>query len=76
MKSRNGTTQDQIAQYDEVAEAMNLLKQELFSVTRKLNKLDDIEARKGTLSKGQETQYDRLVDKQLSIDGQLSNLSV
>lgn len=68
----NGAVEAQVKQYDEIAEAMNLLKIELASINRKLDTLDDLEIAKDSLSKGQEIQYDKLVDRQFKINTDLA----
>ncbi len=73
MQSQNGV-QIRTQQFDVISEAANLLKVELAGVNHKLDRLDEIEDRKGTMSRSQELEYDLLVDRQFEIDIDLAGL--
>lgn len=74
---QNGTVvQSQVGQFDEIVEAMKRLQFELTGITRKLDQMDEVEERRGSLSKGQEARYDKLADRQFKIDSELESLRI
>ncbi len=76
MQSQNGTTRIQTRQFDPISEIAHQLRADLAGVNHKLDRLDVIEERKGTLSRGQEHEYDALVDSQIELVTDLHALAL